>query len=73
MAENTLQIPIEYIINTTSDWTIFEIVEGGWWRDIFVTLLEGSEPQALSQDIFYNRKKYGYEKIVWTEVESWSG
>jgi hypothetical protein len=62
MAENTLQIPIEYIINTTSDWTIFEIVEGGWWRDIFVTLLEGSEPQALSQDIFYNRKKIWIRK-----------
>ena len=62
MTENTIQIPVEYNITTTSDWTIFEIVEGGWWRDVHVSLLEGSEANALSQDIFYNENKLWIQK-----------
>lgn len=40
-AGSTIPIPIEYFITTTSDWTAFQIIEGGWWSNVEVKCLEG--------------------------------
>lgn len=39
----SIQIPVEYIITTTSDWTVFQITEGGWWTDLQVKCTQGSD------------------------------
>lgn len=39
----SVQVTVEYHIVTTSDWTKFEIVSGGWWSDIEVECLKGCD------------------------------
>lgn len=61
----SISIPVEYLISTTSDWTVFQITEGGWWSDFKVKCIEGSE--RLTREILWNEKtivisKQGYDK-----------
>jgi hypothetical protein len=42
MSESIL-VPVEYIITTTSDWTVFQITEGGLWTDLQINCTEGQE------------------------------
>jgi len=39
MSIDFVSIPVEYLVSTTSDWTTFQIVEGGWWSDMKVVCL----------------------------------
>lgn len=54
MSGRSIPISVEYYITTTSDWTTFQIMEGGWWSDLHVTCLEGRN--KLAQEILYNEK-----------------
>lgn len=47
-----VSISVEYVICTTSDWTAFRIIEGGWWSDPHVEIQEGYD--KLNQEILYN-------------------
>jgi len=49
-----VSISVEYVISTTSDWTAFRIIEGGWWGDPHVEIQEGYN--KLNQEILYNDK-----------------
>jgi len=60
---DTIQIPVEYFIITTSDWTIFQIVEGCWWSDMKVKCLEGCE--TLTEEILYDEKSISISKKQW--------
>jgi len=51
MSREYLQIPVEYLISTTSDWTKFHIVEGGWWSDVKVECLKGCDKLRLTRVI----------------------
>ena len=56
LSGNFLPISVEYHITTTSDWTTFQILEGGWWSDFqVVEVIEGYD--KLAQDILWNEKK----------------
>lgn len=57
---DSVKVPVEYTIITMSDWTIFEIVEGGWWQDLQVEYIEGSD--RLTQDISPSDKSIRIEK-----------
>jgi hypothetical protein len=50
----SISICVEYLITTTSDWTTFQIIEGGWWSNHHVVCLEGFD--RLTQEILYNEK-----------------
>ncbi len=54
MCAEHLSISVEYVICTTSDWTAFRIIEGGWWSDLSVAILEGYD--KLNQEILYSDK-----------------
>lgn len=54
MSTSIVQISVEYIITTTSDWTTFQIIEGAYWSNHYVECLEGCD--KLVQEILYNRK-----------------
>lgn len=54
MSGESVPISVGYLITTTSDWTTFQIMEGGWWSDLHVTCLEGRN--KLAQEILYNEK-----------------
>ncbi len=43
MGIDSIKVPVEYTIITTSDWTMFEIVEGGWWENLQVEYFEGKD------------------------------
>jgi len=60
MDTDTLKVPVEYIITTTSDWTMFEIVEGGWWQDLHIECKEGRD--RLTRDITRNNKSIRIDK-----------
>lgn len=60
MDTNTVRVPVEYIITTTSDWTKFEIVEGGWWQDLHIECKEGKD--RLKRDITCNDKSIRIDK-----------
>lgn len=45
---------------TTSDWTIFQIVEGGFWSDIKVGCLKGED--RLTQEITFSDKRIEIRK-----------
>lgn len=51
MSVESVQIPVEYIIRTTSDWTKFHIVEGGWWSNVEIKCLEGCDKLRLKRVI----------------------
>jgi len=50
MSGESVKIPVEYIITTTSDWTIFHIVEGGSWSKGKIECLKGCD--RLRQAVF---------------------
>lgn len=54
MSGEYLPIPVEYLLTTTSDWTTFQIMEGGWWSDFELTIKEGLD--KLTQEILFNEK-----------------
>ena len=54
--KNSIKIPVEYTIYTTSDWTQFEIVEGGHWQDQKIEYIEG-EDDVIKEE-FTNKKLY---------------
>lgn len=56
----SIQIPVEYVITTTSDWTVFQITEGGWWSDFKVKCIEGAE--KLTKEILWNEKTVAISK-----------
>lgn len=65
----TIQIPVEYFITTTSDWTTFQIMEGGWWSDVEVKCMEGCD--RLTKGILHNedtvsisKKHYDARKVA---------
>jgi len=60
MDADTVKVPVEYVITTTSDWTMFEIVEGGWWQDFHVECKEGNE--RLTREIKSDNKSIRIEK-----------
>jgi hypothetical protein len=60
MDTDTLKVPVEYIITTTSDWTMFEIVEGGWWQDLHIECKEGRD--RLTRDITRNNRSIRIDK-----------
>ena len=37
------KVPVDYTIITTSDWTQFDILEGGWWENLQVECKTGEE------------------------------
>lgn len=47
-------VPVQYHIVTTSDWTVFHILEGGFWSDVKSECLKGED--RLTQDILYSDK-----------------
>jgi hypothetical protein len=53
-------ISIQYHIKTTSDWTVFQIVEGGFWSNIVVEYIKGKD--KLTQDIVYSDKRIEIHK-----------
>jgi hypothetical protein len=59
-------IPIQYIIETKSDWTRFSIVEDGfWWSDVEIECLKGEE--KLLHDPLWNDKIILIKKTQWDE------
>lgn len=60
MSGEFVSIPVEYVITTTSDWTTFQIFEGGWWSNHKVVIRKGYE--KLSQEIVYNDKTIAISK-----------
>lgn len=57
-----ISIPVEYIVTTTSDWTTFQITEGGWWTDLQVRCTEGSD--RLVNPIQYGQNVVGISKAA---------
>ena len=49
MRTDVIKIPVEYTVITTSDWTQFEIVEGGWWESLHTECKAGED--KLKQQI----------------------
>ena len=43
MKTDSAKVPVEYIITTTSDWTKFEIIEGGQWQNLQVKCIAGED------------------------------
>lgn len=60
MSKSFKSIPIQYHIRTTSDWTTFQIVEGGFWSDIKVECLKGEN--TLTQEITFSNKRIEIHK-----------
>ena len=60
MSEESIKIPIEYHISTTSDWTKFQIAEGGWWSNREVECLKGSD--RLKEAIVFDEKTIAISK-----------
>ena len=61
--KNSIKIPVEYTIYTTSDWTQFEIVEGGYWQDLKIDCIRGED--RLIQDIVVT------DNTIYLEKESY--
>jgi hypothetical protein len=60
VSEESISVPIEYLISTTSDWTTFQIIEGGWWSNIEVECLKGLD--RLRQEVLFNAKTIAISK-----------
>jgi predicted nucleotide-binding protein len=68
MNANIALIPVEYIITTTSDWTMLKLVDGGTWQNIQVFFKEG-ENQVVqkkwdSKSIYIEKKSYDETPVV---------
>lgn len=46
MSAESLKIPVEYLVITTSDWTMFELMQGGRWQSLKVEYVEGKDRLA---------------------------
>ncbi|MDH5447615.1 MAG: hypothetical protein OEY10_05250 [Nitrosopumilus sp.] len=64
---DTIQIPVEYFIITTSDWTGFQIIEGGWWSDIEVKCLEGCD--SLTKKISFDERTVSFSKKAFDDTK----
>jgi hypothetical protein len=53
-------VQVQYDIRTTSDWTVFQITEGGYWSDIKIECLEGKD--KLAGDIVHSDKRIEIRK-----------
>jgi hypothetical protein len=52
MSELYTSFPVQYLIETKSDWTRFSVIEDGfWWSDIKVECLKGED--KLAQDVVF--------------------
>lgn len=56
----SISIPVEYVITTTSDWTVFQIAEGGWWTDLQIRCTQGSD--KLVNKIQHSQDMIGISK-----------
>lgn len=54
MSREFIPVSVEYHIYTTSDWTKFMIVKGGWWSDREVDCLQGYD--SLKDGIVFDHK-----------------
>ena len=61
----SIPIPAEYIITTTSDWTVFQITEGGWWTDLQIRCTQGSD--RLVNEIQYGQNVIGISKAAYDQ------
>ena len=60
MNRESIPISVEYHISTTSDWTKFQIVKGGWWSDREVECLKGCD--RLKEGIAFDEKTISIKK-----------
>lgn len=60
MSIETVPISVEYYISTTSDWTTFQIIEGGSWSNMDVKPVRGFD--RLRHKIVYNEKEIAISK-----------
>lgn len=59
-------IPVQYVIETESDWTRFGIVEEGfWWSDVEIECVKGDD--KLLHEPLWNNKTILIEKRQWDE------
>lgn len=65
MNTDSTKVPVEYTISTTSDWTEFQIVEGGWWEDLQIECTKGAS--KLIKPIQYDNKTIYLEKKDYDE------
>jgi predicted nucleotide-binding protein len=61
-----LKIPVEYTIITTSDWTQFDIIQGGTWESISTECVIGQE--KLTKEIASSVKSIRIEKEGYDET-----
>jgi len=54
MSVEFVSIPVQYVISTTSDWTTFQIVEGGWWSNVEIEHLKGLD--RLREEVLFSEK-----------------
>lgn len=69
MISESAKIPVEYIIMTTSDWTMFEIIEGGEWQNLHVECKEcenrlAGRPKVDNKSIRIDKREDEGEPIV---------
>lgn len=60
MSQEFKSLLTQYHIVTTSDWTVFQILEGGFWGDVKSECLKGED--KLTQDIVYSNKRIEIKK-----------
>lgn len=60
MSQEFKSVPIQYHIVTTSDWTVFQILEGGFWSDVKSECLKGED--RLTQDVVYSDRRVEIRK-----------
>jgi predicted nucleotide-binding protein len=75
MDTDSIKVPVEYTIITTSDWTQFEIVEGGWWQDLKITYIVGKDrltkESAFNDSLIYLEKESNDETLVIATVKGY--
>lgn len=62
----SIKVPVEYTIISTSDWTRFEIIEGGSWQDLQVECKVGKD--KLKKEIYVDNKTIYLEKESYDET-----
>jgi hypothetical protein len=60
MSQEFKSVPIQYHIVTTSDWTNFQILEGGFWSDVKSECLKGED--RLTQGVVYSDRRVEIRK-----------